>query len=51
MGADVQFWTNEEPPFLNKMDVNNLLQPYVDGERNFAWLTDRFNNVPTTPRG
>jgi Secretory lipase len=49
MGADVEFWTNEQPPFLNKTDVNNLLQPYVDGERSMAWVTDRFNGVPTTP--
>jgi hypothetical protein len=48
-GADVTFWTNEQPPLLNKMSVNSLIQPYVDGERTMAWLTDRFNGVPTTP--
>jgi triacylglycerol lipase len=48
-GADVTFWTNEQPPLLNKMSVNSLIQPYVDGERTIAWLTDRFNGVPTTP--
>jgi len=49
MGADVTFWTNEQPPFFNKMGVNTLLPPFVDGERSFAWVTDRFNGVPTTP--
>jgi len=49
MGADVEFWTNEQPPLFNKTDINNLLQPYVDGERSMAWVTDRFNGAPTTP--
>jgi len=49
MGADVEFWTNEQPPLFNKLAINNLLQPYVDGERSMAWVTDRFNGVPTTP--
>lgn len=49
MGADVTFWTNEEPPLFNKVDVNTLLPTFVDGERSIAWVTDRFNGVPTTP--
>ncbi len=49
MGADVQFWTNEQPPLFNKLDINNLLPLYVDGERNMQWLADRFNGLPTTP--
>lgn len=49
MGADVTFWTNEEPPLFNKTDVNTLLPAFVDGERSMAWVTDRFNGVPTTP--
>ena len=49
MGADVEFWTNEQPPLFNKTDMNNLLQPYVDGEQSMAWVTDRFNGAPTTP--
>lgn len=49
MGADVTFWTNEQPPLFNKLDVNNLIAPYVDGERSMAWVTDRFNGVPTAP--
>ncbi|TGD90526.1 triacylglycerol lipase [Mycolicibacterium sp. CH28] len=49
MGADVQFWTNEQPPLFNKLDINNLLPLYVDGERNMQWLADRFNGVPATP--
>jgi len=48
-GADVTFWTNEEPPFLNKVAVNSLLPTLVDGERSIAWVTDRFNGAPTTP--
>lgn len=47
-GADVQLWTNEQPPFLNKMDINILLPQFVDGERSMAWVADRFNGVPTT---
>ena len=46
MGADVEFWTNEQPPLFNKTDINNLLQPYVDGERSMARVTDRFNEYP-----
>ena len=45
-GGDVTLWTNEQPPFLNKMAVNALLPAFVDGERSMAWLTDRFNGVP-----
>ena len=48
-GADVQFWTNEEPPFLNKAIVNHALPMLVDGERAMQWVADRFNGVPTTP--
>lgn len=48
-GADVTFWTNEQPPFLNKLDINSLLAPFVDGERTMAWVTDRFNGLPTNP--
>ena len=48
-GADVQFWTNEEPPFLNKMVVNHALPMLVDGERGMQWIADRFNGLPTTP--
>jgi Secretory lipase len=48
-GADVQFWTNEEPPFLNKAIVNHALPMLVDGERAMGWIADRFNGLPTTP--
>ncbi len=48
-GADVQFWTNEQPPFLNKAIVNHGLPMLVDGERGMQWVADRFNGVPTTP--
>ncbi|CAA0120046.1 putative inactive lipase [Mycolicibacterium vanbaalenii] len=48
-GADVEFWTNQQPPFLNKVGVNHLLTYFVDGERGMQWIADRFNGVPTTP--
>ena len=48
-GADVQFWTNEEPPFLNKAIVNHALPMLVDGERAMQWIADRFNELPSTP--
>lgn len=48
-GADVQFWTNEQPPFLNKTSINHLLPYWVDGERAMQWIADRFNGLPTTP--
>ncbi len=49
LGADVQFWTNEQPPFLNKLAVNHGLALFVDGERSMQWISDRFNGLPTTP--
>jgi len=49
MGADVTLWTNEQPPFLNKMNTNALLTAFVDGERSMGWIADRFNGVPTQP--
>ena len=48
-GADVQFWTNEQPPLFNKLVVNHGLPMFVDGERAMQWIADRFNGVPTTP--
>ena len=45
----MQFWTNEQPPFLNKLTVNHVLTYLVDGERGMQWITDRFNGLPTTP--
>ncbi|BBZ79947.1 secretory lipase family protein [Mycolicibacterium anyangense] len=48
-GADVEFRTNEEPPFLNKMVVNHALPMLVDGEAAMQWIADRFNGEPTTP--
>ncbi|MGI9126390.1 MAG: lipase family protein [Mycobacterium sp.] len=48
-GADVQMWTNEEPPFLNKLVINHALPMFVDGERGMQWIADRFNGLPTTP--
>ncbi|AQA01140.1 triacylglycerol lipase [Mycobacterium sp. MS1601] len=48
-GADVQLWTNEQPPFLNKTGINTLLPYFVDGERSMQWVADRFNGLPTTP--
>lgn len=49
LGADITLWTNEQPPFLNKMNTNALLTAFVDGERSMAWIADRFNGVPTQP--
>lgn len=48
-GADVEFWTNRQPPFLNKLAINHLLPYFVDGERAMGWIADRFNGQPTTP--
>lgn len=48
-GADVEFRTNEEPPFLNKLVINHALPMLVDGESAMQWLTARFNGEPTTP--
>jgi hypothetical protein len=48
-GADVEFRTNEQPPFLNKMVINHALPMLVDGEAAMQWIADRFNGVPTTP--
>jgi triacylglycerol lipase len=47
--ADVEFRTNEEPPFLNKLVVNHALPMLVDGEAAMQWIADRFNGLPTTP--
>jgi hypothetical protein len=47
-GADVEFRTNEEPPFLNKLVVNHALPMLVDGEPAMGWIADRFNGLPTT---
>lgn len=48
-GADVTLWTNEAPPFLNKLDINALLPAFVDGERSMSWISDRFNGLPSAP--
>lgn len=47
-GADVELWTNEQPPFLNKLAINHLLPYFVDGERGLQWVADRFNGLPST---
>jgi triacylglycerol lipase len=48
LGADVEFHTNEEPPFLNKLIVNHGLPMLVDGEPAMQWIAARFNGQPTT---
>ena len=48
-GADVQFHTNEEPPFLNKTGTNHILVAFVDGEPAMQWIAARFNGVASTP--
>jgi hypothetical protein len=47
--ADVEFWTNEQPAFLNKTSINHLLPYFVDGERGMQSVADRFIRLPTTP--
>lgn len=48
-GADVELWTNEQPPFLNKAATNTMMTLFVEGERGMRWIADRFNGLPTTP--
>jgi len=50
LGADVEFHTNEEPPFLNKLVVNHALPMFVDGEPAMQWIAGRFNGQPTTEK-
>lgn len=47
--ADVEFRTNEEPPFLNKLAINHGLAMLVDGEPAMQWIASRFNGIPTRP--
>lgn len=48
-GADVEFWTNEQPPLFNKVGTNTLTTYFVEGERGLHWIVDRFNGAPTSP--
>ena len=48
-GVDVEFRTNEQPPFLNKLVINHALPMAVDGEPALQWIASRFNGEPTTP--
>jgi hypothetical protein len=48
-GSDVEFRTNEEPPFLNKLVINHALPMLVDGEAAMQWIADRFNGLATAP--
>ena len=48
-GADVEFRTNEEPPFLNKLIINHALPMLVDGEPAMQWIAAGFNGEPTAP--
>jgi triacylglycerol lipase len=48
-GADVEFRTNEQPPFLNKLVIDHALPMLVDGEPAMQWIAERFNGLPTTP--
>lgn len=48
-GAGVEFFTNDQPPFLNKLVVNHALAALVDGERGMQWIADRFNGLPAAP--
>jgi triacylglycerol lipase len=49
LGADVEFWTNQQPPFLNKTAANDRMTYFVEGERGIEWITDRVNGAPTAP--
>lgn len=49
LGADVEFRTNEQPPFFNKLVINHALPMLVDGEPALQWIADRFNGLPTSP--
>jgi triacylglycerol lipase len=42
MGADVEFRTNDGPPFLNKAVVNHGLPMLVDGGPAMRWIVARF---------
>jgi hypothetical protein len=48
-GADVDFRTNEQPPFLNKTGLNHYLAGAVDIWPGMVWVMDRFKGLPTTP--
>ncbi|MGV0627616.1 lipase family protein [Mycolicibacter minnesotensis] len=48
-GSDIELRTNEGPPIFNKLVINHALPMVVDGEQAMAWITDRFNGVPTSP--
>lgn len=49
LGADVEFFTNEQPPLFNKLIVNHAFPLLVDAPRALQWITDRFDGLPTTP--
>lgn len=41
VGADVEFFTNEQPPLFFPI--------VVDAPRALQWIADRFADLPTTP--
>lgn len=47
-GADVEFFTNEQPPLFNKLILNHAFPIVVDAPRALRWLADRFAELPTT---
>jgi hypothetical protein len=47
--ANVEFRTNEEPPFLDKLVINHALTMLVDGESAMQWIAARFNGEPNAP--
>ncbi|PRC55513.1 triacylglycerol lipase, partial [Mycobacterium sp. ITM-2017-0098] len=40
-GADVEFFTNEQPPLFNKLIVNHAFPIVVDAPRALQWIADR----------
>jgi triacylglycerol lipase len=49
LGADVEFFTNEQPPLFNKLIVNHAFPIVVDAHRALEWVADRFAGTPSTP--
>ena len=49
VGADVEFFTNEQPPLFNKLILNHAFPILVDAPRALQWIADRFADLPTTP--
>lgn len=50
LGADAEFFTNEQPPLFNKLIVNHAFPMIVDAHRALEWIEARLTGgPPTTP--